>query len=661
MSCVTRFRVLRGTTAQRTAFTPLTGELVWDTTLSQMFVGDGATAGGLPLSATTDLTQVVRNTTGATIAKGKVVYISGASGGYPEVTLASNASEALSTRTIGITIEEIANNTTGIVLLSGVVTGLDTSAYSEGDTLWLSTSGDIQNTTPVTPAHAVFVGYVLTVSPVSGTILLKIQNGYELGELHDVLIGSPANGDLISYDSALGYWKNIAPATVATSGDHADLSNIGTNTHAQIDSHIANTSNPHSVTASQVGAYTTSEADSAVSGAITTHTGLADPHSQYLLESAASTVATSGDHGDLSGLSDDDHSQYALLAGRLGGQVLTGGTASGDDLTLNSTSNATKGGVFIQPSGGLVSVGNSSPEAKLHVTADGSNNNKQIIIDQGGAGDAAASFRLPGTQEWVVGIDNSDSDKFKINSGSSLGSNDALTLTTANYLGVNNSAPSGPLHIKHSGASAVTEAWIEDTANPNIALRLKHATCINNGFDFTVDSTLSVNMNLRENGTIKFSTNNTEQMRLSNSGKFGVGTNSPSNKLHVSSTDATPLRVTRTSSSSNCNMAFENDAATAYVGSIGSSFGIGPNANLVTNPWIYINNSNVGIGPTSPSAKLHVDGPVRFGQYTVAGVPSASSSGAGSMIYVSNESGGAVMAFSDGTNWRRVTDRAVIS
>ena len=53
--------------------------------------------------------------------------------------------------------------------------------------------------------------------------------------------------------------------------------------------------------------------------------------------------------------------------------------------------------------------------------------------------------------------------------------------------------------------------------------------------------------------------------------------------------------------------------------------------------------------------------PVRVPSYTVAGVPSASTSGAGAMIYVSNESGGAVLAFSDATNWRRVTDRAIIS
>ncbi|MDX2266139.1 MAG: DUF2793 domain-containing protein [Hyphomicrobiales bacterium] len=69
----------------------------------------------------------------------------------------------------------------------------------------------------------------------------------------------------------------------------------------------------------------------------------------------------------------------------------------------------------------------------------------------------------------------------------------------------------------------------------------------------------------------------------------------------------------------------------------------------------------LGIGVTSPSCSLHTNGPIRPASYTIATAPSASASGAGAMIYVSNESGGAVIAFSDGTNWRRVTDRAVIS
>lgn len=70
---------------------------------------------------------------------------------------------------------------------------------------------------------------------------------------------------------------------------------------------------------------------------------------------------------------------------------------------------------------------------------------------------------------------------------------------------------------------------------------------------------------------------------------------------------------------------------------------------------------HVGINQSVPTTPLHVGGAARVGSYLVAGVPSALSCGAGSIIHVSNETGGATLAFSDGTNWRRVQDRAVIS
>jgi hypothetical protein len=70
----------------------------------------------------------------------------------------------------------------------------------------------------------------------------------------------------------------------------------------------------------------------------------------------------------------------------------------------------------------------------------------------------------------------------------------------------------------------------------------------------------------------------------------------------------------------------------------------------------------VGIGGiTSPSVALHASGPVRVEGYTIAGLPAANTSGAGAIAYVSNEAGGAVLAFSDGANWRRVTDCAIVS
>jgi hypothetical protein len=59
------------------------------------------------------------------------------------------------------------------------------------------------------------------------------------------------------------------------------------------------------------------------------------------------------------------------------------------------------------------------------------------------------------------------------------------------------------------------------------------------------------------------------------------------------------------------------------------------------------------------AVKQLIAGEVSAKSYTVTTLPSAAT--AGQMIYISNESGGAVLAFSDGTNWRRVTDRAIVS
>ena len=71
--------------------------------------------------------------------------------------------------------------------------------------------------------------------------------------------------------------------------------------------------------------------------------------------------------------------------------------------------------------------------------------------------------------------------------------------------------------------------------------------------------------------------------------------------------------------------------------------------------------ASVGLGTANPSTRLHVAGPVRVGQYAVAALPDAAASGAGAMIHVTDEAGGGVLAFSDGADWRRVTDRAVVS
>ncbi|MEM7663885.1 MAG: DUF2793 domain-containing protein [Pseudomonadota bacterium] len=68
----------------------------------------------------------------------------------------------------------------------------------------------------------------------------------------------------------------------------------------------------------------------------------------------------------------------------------------------------------------------------------------------------------------------------------------------------------------------------------------------------------------------------------------------------------------------------------------------------------------LGINTLSPSTTLHIDGPVRIGRYEVATLPDAQSHGEGSLIYVSDDPGGPLIAFSDGVGWRRMADGSLL-
>jgi hypothetical protein len=113
----------------------------------------------------------------------------------------------------------------------GELTNVDTSAFTEGQALWLgSTAGSIVTTPPTQPNHAVFLGYIVRSHPNFGIVDVRIQNGYELQELHNLLITSVANNNTIKYDSATSLWKNkmllqdaTAPATSTSTGIEGDV------------------------------------------------------------------------------------------------------------------------------------------------------------------------------------------------------------------------------------------------------------------------------------------------------------------------------------------------------------------------------------------------------------------------------------------------------
>jgi hypothetical protein len=162
----------------------------------------------------------VRNSTGSTLNKGHIVYLSGSTGNLPNAVLARANAESTSAQTFGVVLEDIANNSNGYVVTIGQINTLDTRTTAtnpftsdtlvDGQVIYLSptTAGHITNVKPSAPNHVVYVGYVIRTSPTNGTIQYRIQNGYELDEIHDVAISSVANDQALVYESATSLWKN---------------------------------------------------------------------------------------------------------------------------------------------------------------------------------------------------------------------------------------------------------------------------------------------------------------------------------------------------------------------------------------------------------------------------------------------------------------------
>lgn len=158
-----------------------------------------------------------RNVTGSTIPKGSIVYINGAAGSRPTVALANATVREVAAGGVGVVVADIPNNTDGIVVTNGTLHNLNTSAYTEGDKLWLSTTvpGGMMTTRPPAPDHGVFIGYVARSHVTQGRIIYRIVAGTHLEELHDVLIPTPVTNDFLVYDST-GLWKNKNPAAART-------------------------------------------------------------------------------------------------------------------------------------------------------------------------------------------------------------------------------------------------------------------------------------------------------------------------------------------------------------------------------------------------------------------------------------------------------------
>ena len=159
------------------------------------------------------------------ILKGQAVYVSGADGTNILVTKADNSSDLTSSKTLGLLISDGANNNQNQVIAEGILKGtgsnpLDTSSAIAGDPVWLGTNGNLLFgliNKPSAPQHLVFLGVVVEANPTVGEIFVKVQNGFELDEIHDVFNAKNANdADVLTYNSLTGLWEPKPIPTISS-------------------------------------------------------------------------------------------------------------------------------------------------------------------------------------------------------------------------------------------------------------------------------------------------------------------------------------------------------------------------------------------------------------------------------------------------------------
>lgn len=153
----------------------------------------------------------VKNQSGSTITKGTVVMAAGTLGASGRILIVPFLADGTypSTYCMGVTSEDIVDGADGMVLNFGQIRNIDTSSYSDGDLLYASstTPGAFTTTVPTAPENIVLLAIVIHAAS-NGVIHVRPTFGSNINDDEGVKIVSPANGDVLMYNSTTGLWYN---------------------------------------------------------------------------------------------------------------------------------------------------------------------------------------------------------------------------------------------------------------------------------------------------------------------------------------------------------------------------------------------------------------------------------------------------------------------
>lgn len=532
------------------------GTIYWDSAnrTAALIDGDGDTM----LQIGQEQRILVHNNTGSTLTDGQIVYVTGSTGELPSVSLANASSETTSGATIGMITESIANGADGFVTTSGIVHGLNTLAFNEGDLLWLgTTAGTFTATKPISPNHLVLIGYVIKKAGGNGSILVKIQNTQELEESSDVLFSGLANNDLLVYETASALWKNKSLATVLGYTPANDTNVV------------------HKTGNESIAGWKT------FTGGIT----LWDNSSNNLLDFFISGTEV----GSISVGS----SFFQFKALNSNGYLFQNNSGS-NSLTISNSGNGTFLGSVTATS--IIKTGGTSSQ---FLKADGSvdSTSYQPLLTNPITGTGTTNYLSKFTGSTTLG--------------------NSLIYDNGTNIGIGTTSPSSKLHIlsynnnstlsTSNSASLIIHNTYGGSSATGGALFFKSDVGTYNTFA-GIGGDLSGSTASGSYGHLIFGTKNTatdtqlsERMRITSGGNVGIGTTLPSEKLEVNG------NILSNDGSSGGKILFGSSLG-AYISGNSTTGQLGFSASIGSPTMVINSSAKVGIGTTSPLTTLTVSG-----------------------------------------------------
>lgn len=608
------------------------------------------------VASAASLVMTVFNKTPNIITKGSAVYINGGQGDQPTIQLAIADGEFGSSKTYGIVQDNISSMSLGKVIVAGALVAFNTDQFNptapqgdvNGATLWLSPSisGNLTTIKPYAPNHSVSIGTIVRTHQNEGIIEVKIQNGYELEELHNVATTGATNGQFLQYTSNNGLWVpsssgNFTSLTVNNTGvslighSHvsSDITNFNSSVSGLLPTGTANYLSKFGINGSglsnslifdngtNVGIGTV-----APSAIFSVHGGITSNYTAIALTTAGISTTTHVGIGN-----SDTRPFLASLNGNLstsafGWGFFDRGTDGNLQLQRKGGSSAWSTVMMVNRSNGNIGIGTgvqaTTPPEKL--TVDGNIRVADTAVTQGnivqflrGGGNQYDYSIGKYSSALAISLSNDSTSQRPLQVGYHSGATFNPKFHVNGYtgaVGINNTSPSGALDVSgdvfvrgtagtagrinfKSNTFADTTLSVRSDTNGNIYLDGGGPAIMCGSQNGQVDIRgYSTNVQIGHTynaGTIaqhlRFTPGGSELMRMTNSGTIGIGLPLTSNLFNIQPFNNCRLHIMgsgATSSSSALNIVDSGNSSLLFVR----------------------NDGNIGIRTSTPTSQLHIIG-----------------------------------------------------